>query len=377
MEISERIFYPQYAHLESCSQYVGFIRPHMDKVIPARVWEQVTSALEPLPGSLATNRYVLEMPLDEDPEPVDFSVQLVHREMGPEILAHVAEKLGADEDPAWQAARRIACAWADPQSAIGKYVPDLWLEFDLFSAHPVSPNLFVHVMDERIDKFWAIYRALVACIPEKEKNTNSFPLISRCVSALPENRRITWLGIMLPRPGSTLRLCVHFPQNTVGRFLKAAGYPLPADEISEISHLFDRLNPIFRGLSLNMDLGEEIGPTIGFECFIDERDRVVDPRWTEALDTFVNDGLCTPEKRAAVLGFYGGARYAQSPNDVPASWWDFGDKNQHGREIFFIRRVSHLKIRYKPGERLRAKVYLGMARGRQKGKERAPSENSV
>jgi hypothetical protein len=112
-------------------------------------------------------------------------------------------------------------------------------------------------------------------------------------------------------------------------------------------------------VSLNIDVGETVGRKIGFECYFDgNRQPRREPRWNTFLDSLVRSGLCTADKREALLAYPG---YADEDADgVP---WPTALRRASqllGRRSLstLVRSPHHIKIVYRPGEPLEAKAYL-------------------
>lgn len=347
----------------TCDEYVRLLKTDVSNdLIPDTVWSCILLLLKRLPGELVLHSFVLEASLGRSGGPVDFSVHLNKRMRGPDILLSVAKKMSADGDEAWKACHRIAKIWQDKNSALGKYVDDIWLEFDLFSDHPVSPSIFFKTMNAGPGKIQGIFDEAGACITgsiftdQREKN------VGQCMNAVARGGRITWFGIMLPRPESIFRLCLYWPAPQSIPLLKDLAYPFLDDRISALE---DQLNRMFKAVCLNVDISESIGNRIGFECFFPPPayDRDSAARWEEALTEFNARGWCTPEKLSAILKYPGHARLSKDPKAWPGALSEFYHKTRGKMESCFVRQLNHLKIGYTPsgytpGENLKAKIYL-------------------
>jgi hypothetical protein len=112
-------------------------------------------------------------------------------------------------------------------------------------------------------------------------------------------------------------------------------------------------------VSLNIDVGETIGPKIGLECFFDgNRQPKREPRWGTFLDSLVRSGLCRAGKREALLKYPGYVDEKATDVTWPAALRR-ASRLLGGRSLStFVRSLHHVKIVYRLGEPLEAKAYL-------------------
>ena len=109
---------------------------------------------------------------------------------------------------------------------------------------------------------------------------------------------------MMSRGAEAVRLCIQL--GTLERaveYLAGVGWPGSGTDLRGV------LGPVARivdRVCLDIDAGETVHPKVGLECYFDgNRQPRTEPRWGVLLDHLVANGLCTPEKREALLAYPG------------------------------------------------------------------------
>ncbi|MBN1860783.1 MAG: hypothetical protein JW840_04895, partial [Candidatus Thermoplasmatota archaeon] len=100
-----------------------------------------------------------------------------------------------------------------------------------------------------------------------------------------------------------------------------------------------------------------IGPRIGLECSFEENRYHEETRWEPLFDYLVEQGMCLPEKRDALLRYPG----VEHPDDFSGGVMKpLVSVSQHLDDIFsgsLVRYISHVKVVYIPGRPIEAKAY--------------------
>ncbi len=103
-------------------------------------------------------------------------------------------------------------------------------------------------------------------------------------------------------------------------------------------------------LHLSFDVtAEEILPRIGLEGSF-PRQPPREPRWRSLLTRLVEEGLCSPDKRDALLRWPGYDSFWTAPERWPLA--------EAGPRGFCVRALSHLKLACHPDREPEAKAYL-------------------
>ena len=271
------------------------------------------------------------------------------------LHAHWTESVAkhAPTDPIW--ARLLAfthrasvAPCRQPSSVLRTTLSEIWLEFDadtLSGALPL-PSLFFGVQQEApdADDRGVASDRLSACQTVLELllgTAFSHDLresLHRCFAACTNDLFISHIGVMLSRPTEAVRVNVkRLSPDTVGAYLQQIGWPGWPGKIDEVVALISKVDRYVDRITVCLDVGRTISPRVGLECILLEQPPE-ESRWAAFLADLVDWGLCLPEKRAALLT------------------WP-GQTVMHS-ERSIVRRLSHIKLDYRPNHPLQAKGYL-------------------
>ncbi|MCP3100114.1 hypothetical protein LZ198_14655 [Myxococcus sp. K15C18031901] len=254
--------------------------------------------------------------------------------------------------PVWQRVRDYCRAWAQPDSPLHQRIRDMWLEFDQEQFHsPVPiPGVFFGPEQPVADIAATVCDSLAllrgpdrAALP---------PALQRCLERLPGAPRVEQVGMMFSRQTDALRLCIRgVPLRGLGEALRHVGWEGQAGPLDAV---LERTLPFVDDVTLDIDVGDGLHPKLGLECILDK-----DPspaRWKRWLDQLVEDGLCTPAKRDALLT-WPGMLTALNTRGWPENLLRASEQLP-GVHSGFARRINHLKLIHQPGQPLQVKAYL-------------------
>jgi hypothetical protein len=351
-----------------------YLRPITAYVPPALIspsaFSDINSVARVLPATLAHNMFFFECRLGERAPRADFSV-LARSSCGRSSLSglHPTSTLPARlmTDTVWRRVEDFAVHWADPSSLLYHAVDNVWLEFDVEGPPPdvPVPSIFfapqsngqmddIEVAGEpnaegRLATVERTIRLLAGGEPPPR-------MLERCFRALSSDEKV-FLGLMLSRGEDAVRLCIRLRSvERIMEYLRVVAWP--GDE----ADLRGVLEPLARSVDrmvLAIDVGDAVRPNIGLECGFDgNRQPGSEPRWGAFLDSLVQNGLCTSDKREALLAYPGYVDEATSDMPWPAALRQ-ASQLLGGRSLStFVRWLHHVKIVYRPGEQLEAKAYL-------------------
>ncbi|UQA57517.1 hypothetical protein [Polyangium aurulentum] len=161
--------------------------------------------------------------------------------------------------------------------------------------------------------------------------------LQRCFEALPAGGRIVHIGFMVTRHPTVLKLFAAMDKEQVLGYLDAIRWPGSLAEAASLIDTFGAGPDTFR---VDLTIGAGLLPRLGLE-FASRRG--ADPERRALIDRCVEQGLCTPEKREALLSWSGSTREV-----IPG----------YARPVRLSRWLD-LKIVHRPPEPREAKAYLG------------------
>jgi len=355
----------------SFEEYVGPVAAGVSpRLISPSAFSAINAVARVLPSTLAYNTFGFECRLGEELPRADFLV-LATASCGLDGLAghnptsRLPDSLMAD--PVWRRVRDLATSWAEPSSPLYHAVDNVWLEFDVdgpVPGIPVPSVFFGLPADPRTDATREpgnrprdTVEAAARVLSGDEPSPRALETLSRCFLALLPDEHVFQVGLMLSRGAGPVRLCIRLRSlERIVEYLVGVGWP--GDEAT----LRGVLEPLFRSVDrvlLDIDVGETVGAKVGLECYFDDkRQPRREPRWGVFLDSLVRQGLCTADKRAALLEYPG---YVDQ-NAEGIAWPAALRRSSQllaGRSLsIFVRSLHHVKIVYQPGSPLEAKAYL-------------------
>jgi hypothetical protein len=355
----------------SFEEYVTPVAAGVSPVlISPSAFSDIGSVAGVLPSTLAYNTFGFECRLGDELPRADFLV-LARSSCGRDSLAglHPTSTLPARlmADPVWRRLRDFAACWAESSSPLHDAVDNIWLEFDIDGPVPDLPipsiffglltNFEPYAGETIADRHQASTETAIRLLSGGELQPRLLETLSHCFHALSPEEQVFQVGLMLSRGAGAVRLCIRLHSvERIVEYLSGVGWS--GDEAS----LRGVLDPLARSVDrvlLNIDAGETVGAKIGLECYFDRnRQPGREPRWGAFLDSLVLQGVCTPDKREAILAYSG--YVDQNAPDVP--WPEALLRTSQllgGRSLStFVRSLHHVKIVYQPGRPLEAKAYL-------------------
>ncbi|MFL5355490.1 hypothetical protein [Archangium sp.] len=281
---------------------------------------------------------------------------------GRQLLASQAGAAGMGESPSaslLNSIRGFCSRWANPASALSGQIPLVWFEFDDvarptldqanlgFCLEPdyLSPE-WPRAAPERLDE--QTFHQLVE-EPLQLLLGHSVPgplrqSLRTTFACLPEEGRIIDVSVMLARRPAVVKLYASVPLGTLLPYLASIGWT--GDESVVLHILSSFCEPLLpQRVFIDLTLGETLSPRLGvaFPRLHLDRHQHGEQRWRQLLELCVRQGLCTPEKQAALMTWKGSSRclYADEAWPVRMNRW------------------ADVKLVHQPGSPLEAKAYLG------------------
>ncbi len=366
--------------MSKTSSFEEYLRPIAASVPPALIspsaFSDVGSVARLLPATLAYNTFGFECRLGERTPRADFLV-LARASSGRDSLAslHPTSTLPRElmTDLTWRRVNDFAVRWADPSSPLYRAVDNVWLEFDVDGAAPDTPvpSVFFGLQpngqedaggaarEPNVDGYRATAQKAMRLLSGRELPPRMLETISGCFRGLSSYEHVFQVGLMLSRGAEAVRLCIRLRSvERILEYLVAVGWRCGEADLLGV------LEPVARlvdHVCLDIDVGATVHHKVGLECYLDgNKQPTTEPRWGILLDSLVRDGLCTADKRDALLAYPG--YVDESAEGIP---WPAALRRASrllgGRSLStFIRALHHVKIVYQPGEGLEAKAYLAV-----------------
>jgi hypothetical protein len=292
----------------------------------------------------------------------DFGVHL-RRTHGIPIEGELVGERGVDSGArdAWDRLRGFARAWARRDGLLWQAVPAVSLEFDVHGPRAprlAAPSIFFSIRfgspgaggshAGAVTSCRAVVQAVLDALgvdgaPAAHKLEETFRVLLPRVAFLQ-------FGVWLGRSIDTFRICAPgLPLRDIQAVVQALRWSGPSNAYE----------PQWRDLlqfgdtgALHLDVGTGVSPKLGIEVNFGEASaswNPHDPEDTRFFDYLVENDLCLPEKRDAVLSWVGAFRLAEGEGDTATA-------------PLFLRTVSHVKLVFQPDQAPQAKAYLAVGR---------------
>lgn len=313
-----------------CDDWLTFVRPRLAQtLVDESAYERLRGIARRLPGD---GLAAIEIRLAAGSGPVDLSLKLSE----PSHARGVADVLPSPH-------RQLLRRW---QSGELPTVPAFWLEFDLDrSPEGLPAPVLCAEIASQTEPVWIVETLL----PEMRGAPLDGPQREsalRVLAAVPPLARPFYAFDLSPRGVDAIRLEI------LGLAPEAAPDFL-GQVAPDLAPAVASAAPLFSGAErphLSLDItAEGIAPRVGLEAsFVRGPHR--EPRWRNLFDRLVDQSLCDPEKRDAVLAWPGQESFWAAPGRWPAE--------AAGLDGICVRAVSHMKLVVHPGRTSEAKVYL-------------------
>jgi hypothetical protein len=298
------------------------LAPHVGtSLIAPPQWQALTAVIARLPPVFSSG--IFECRLHREPR-VDLLVCLARRTGG--AVAAPRRFPAPIQREALAPILPFLDAWYDdPRLAPS---PLLWIEHDLLP-EGASPPFVQFCVDpsyprsDQLPRAPAAVGALAAAGVERLLGHAASPgALARLVQAaeqLPAGGRILHVGVIPHRGSEALRVLAAVPVDETLAWLESVGWP---GDFARAAELLALLGTHFRRASVQLDLGEQIGPTMAIE-FPRVAESGADPAWQTFMDALVERGLAEPHKARAALAWIG-----YQTDDLPGAAWLVGISRQ-------------------------------------------------
>ncbi|MFY0578067.1 hypothetical protein ACN28S_30465 [Cystobacter fuscus] len=326
------------------------MQPHLPRVLVseysfARAME-IARVLPDISGGIC-----LECRLGRGDSRVDFIICALAQDGGRE--AFPVDPPTPLSSPLWERVFAFCKEWRNPASMLHTRIPMIWLEFDMDeSASPIlRPLPFACIqpwiargppgrrdpMAQLEDQGRTLAWRSLELLGEHLLTSSIERTVSACFEQLPDGAHLMHLAPLTSRKMEAVRVVASLHKNHVPNYLSRLGWPGSSLQVKEI--LEHRLE-FWNHVDINVDVQESVLPDVGFGWQLSDIPN--DPRTRLLLDGLVEDGLCDPEKRDALLQWPGREEAVLNDNQWPST----------------LCRTLGFKLVHRHGAPIEAKAYL-------------------
>jgi hypothetical protein len=285
---------------------------------------------------------------------IDLGAQVVAAPGGRAVLASLqmrdTRRDAHEASNGWPRVVRFARDWATPGTRAYDAIPWAFLEFDTSRGldQLTAPSLFVRVAehaqfptegetDSRRELALELVSTLLdAPLPDPVSRT-----LQHCVASLPVGSILLHVGVMFARDNG-VRLHLSIPDHTLLDYLRAIDWPGDHAAVEMLRKRYGEPDPL---VTLQLEVGDGVGAGLGLEFSGHGALQGGATRWTRRFDQLVEDGLCTPAKRDALLAW-------PAIFTVPLTGG--------GWPCTIRQDISHVKVVFRPDRALYAKAYISV-----------------
>lgn len=337
--------------------------------------KQLALVANHLPSAFLLHQVGFECDLCNPTACLDLLVAARQAQNGPVLVEHTAAQAlnhFNNQHPVWASLKQLAVLWRSPLWSTS--LDDLWLEFDVNGDNPLTPNLF---MDPGVvvtdiagwDAWWNQVGTLMLGLPnDASLNLDYIKDFYHCLQMLPQTAVVFQIGVMRARPPTGFRLCVsHLYLDAILEFLPNIGIH-QGDYLRES---LVALQTLADGFTVHVDIPFTEQPRLSLECYLGEQPAHAglratqsvettseNERWARLLDYLQSQGLCLPQKKAALLQY----NATLTPNTQTAEW-PVGLLQLQQRiplRSALRRWIHHIKLDFVSGRPVKAKAYLSV-----------------
>lgn len=350
------------------SNYLCKAEPYITRLISPEKFKDILSVAKNFPGNL-TSFLGFEIHLRDVRQRADWAFAISGAGNDRVVFENVLKQGSFSElfmqRSEWKQIALFSEEWTNKESLLKNKVKCFWLEFDMpeMQSDLIIPSVFFGPeklskdasSDPQAQFAWLVNDAL-PLLRGQELSKKVKEQILNCIEKIPKGASLFQVGTMLSRSTNDVRLYINkiHPEKIIP-YLDTLGWK---DTDNQLQTLVRDIQMKAERFVLSFDVtADGIGPRIGLECSFEENLYHEETRWEPLFDYLVEQGMCLPEKRDALLRYPG----VEHPDDFSGGVMKpLVSVSQHLDDIFsgsLVRYISHVKVVYIPGRPIEAKAY--------------------
>lgn len=352
------------ASVQTLDSYFELLESYIEPILISSDYVSAIRRVAGLFPSFVPNVFGFECRLSSNSQRTDFALNMTPE--GSKLLARSLFEQSLPEifrqNSKWSRVSRFFQEWGETNESPFADANCVWLEFDMDRLSPEelvpSVMLFAYWLDNNDGKM-VVHRPLSWLTGTALPVLRGSPLpdylernFLRCFElAMPA--LYFQVGTMLSRKTDVLRLCIfNITEDGITKFLSHIGWEGCLAEIEQAIADFANL---VDSMCLHLDIGQIVYPRIGLELLYDnlhpwKRQPNKEIRWFQLFDRLVERGLCTPQKREALLAWPGYLQINQSSGS---------QQTNSSTDRLLLRGLQHIKIVFSQNQPPEAKAYFG------------------
>ncbi len=328
-----------------------------EPIISAQTLQKINKFSSLIPP---TSGIGFEWRLGENKTEVDYFIRGVKEDGGDAIFAgynpNKSPALSLYKHPSWQRVKKFCQIWQKSNTPINQHVKTIYFEMDnqeLDKPQPVPCFFFDLSYQATKNPEWITETALTT-LYGKSISPAIQTIINNCINNLPKFGYIVYIGTMLSRSTSPIRLCVTIPISDVVPYLKANGWNYNFERVSYV--LNNIVKDFAEDVVLTLDVRDTIMPRIGFEI----KPAFQTKGWDVILERLVENELCYASEKEIFLNWQGEPKELQDKELRRQLTLMPPERLDNNNLPLIIRRLNHIKIDIYPDSLLKAKMYYGL-----------------
>jgi hypothetical protein len=236
---------------------------------------------------------------------------------------------------AWNGLKQICREWTTPNSILNKKLQVIQLEFDAMNQieNLPEPSIWIGRMD--FPDSYVLGEKCIGILQDQSFLKGVKWPVKEIFEKMPASWQIVWLGMMIAREPNKVRVAINCKNNRkIWDFVDKFDFKLEKKEFLLLDRIINKtlqeIKDIAIGIQINIDARQELGIELNTR-----EAGTATPAWKQLFEIVASE-LEIDRKKVK----------------------DF--RNWQGPLEYLEKRLSHIKLNYRPGKKLQVKGYFGI-----------------